>query len=153
MTAIRVVPATPTQAAALAPRLRRADADEVWAAARLTPEEAPRQSLALSLRAWAGLADDEVMCLFGLAPLSLLTGWGAPWLLGADGLERHANAFLRRNRAMVADMRALCPRLENRVDARNAVSIRWLRWLGFTLHPATPWGPDGLPFHRFTMGF
>lgn len=41
--------------------------------------------------------------------------------------------------------------LTNYVDARNAVSIRWLRWLGFEIEPAAPFGIHGLPFHRFSM--
>ena len=40
----------------------------------------------------------------------------------------------------------------NYVDARHTDAIRWLKWLGFTLHPATPYGPFDLPFHKFTMG-
>lgn len=150
---IDVIPATPEHAADLAPRLRHADADEVWASGRYRPAEALRLSLGLSLMAWTGLVDDVPMCIFGVSPVSLMSGHGAPWMLGAEGLERHAVPFLRRNRAYVAEMLALCPRLENHVDARNALSIRWLRWLGFTIHPAAPFGPFGVPFHRFTMGF
>lgn len=152
MTTVLVVPATLDHAASLASRMRRADAEEVWASGRLRPEDALRVSLALSLKAWTGVVDGVPMCMFGAAPLSLMSGYGAPWLLGAEGLEQHTVAFLRRNRAYVADMKALFPRLENWVDARNAASIRWLRWLGFTIHPAAPWGTHGLPFHRFTMG-
>ena len=37
------------------------------------------------------------------------------------------------------------------VDARNARAIRWLRWLGFRIHPAEAHGIQGLPFHRFEM--
>lgn len=149
---IAVIPATADHAADLAPRLRRADADEVWASGHFRPEEALRLSLGLSLMAWAGLVDGVPMCLFGVSPVSLMSGVGAPWMLGAEGLERYAVPFLRRNRTYVAEMAALCPRLENHVDARNALSIRWLRWLGFTIHPAAPHGPFGMPFHRFTMG-
>jgi hypothetical protein len=29
--------------------------------------------------------------------------------------------------------------------------VRWLRRIGFTLHPAEPLGPLGVPFHRFEM--
>lgn len=152
MTDVTVIPATLEHAASLARRMRRADADEVWASGRLLPADALRVSLGLSLKAWTGTVDGVPMCIFGVAPLSLMSGYGAPWMLGAEGLERHAVAFLRRNRPFVAEMRAVFPRMENWVDARNAASIRWLRWLGFTIHPAAPWGAHDLPFHRFSMG-
>ena len=35
------------------------------------------------------------------------------------------------------------------VDARNAVAIRWLGWLGFTLGAPQPMGVRGLPFIPF----
>jgi hypothetical protein len=149
---IEVVPATMEHVEAMAPRMRRADVEEVWAANRSNPYDALRSSLALSWNAWAGVVDGVVMCIFGVTPLSLVTGCGVPWMLGATGLERYAMAFLRRNRRYVAEMLATFPRLENWVDARNGASIRWLRWLGFTLEPAAPWGAFGLPFHRFSMG-
>ena len=41
--------------------------------------------------------------------------------------------------------------LINFVDARHGVAIRWLKWLGFKVFPAKPFGPDKLPFHRFEM--
>ena len=49
-------------------------------------------------------------------------------------------------------MLAVFPRLMNVVDVRNGTSIAWLRRAGFTIHPATPVGVKGEPFHLFTMG-
>ena len=66
-------------------------------------------------------------------------------------IERHQRAFLRRNREYVRQMQAAFPTLRNMVDARNEVSIRWLRWLGFTIEPAIRWGAAGMPFHPFWM--
>ena len=42
--------------------------------------------------------------------------------------------------------------LTNYADARNTTAIRWLRWLGFNILPAIPFGLDGLPFHPFELG-
>lgn len=151
MSVIDVIPATVEHARALAPRMRAADAAEVWASGRLTPLEALERSLALSPLAWAGTVDGEPACVFGAASTSLLGGDGVPWLLGSDAIERHQRAFLRRNREYVRQMQAAFPTLRNMVDARNATSIRWLRWLGFTIEPAVPFGPFGLPFHPFIL--
>jgi GNAT superfamily N-acetyltransferase len=145
----QIIPASPAHAEALAPRMRAADVAEVYAAARHAPLEALTRSLAISTHAWCGIMDGEVACLFGVGMRSLLGGVGSPWMLGSDLIEQHGKAFLRRSRGVVAQMQAAYPELENWVDARNAVSIRWLRWLGFTLEPAAPFGPFDCPFHRF----
>lgn len=148
---VTVAVATRAHADALAPNMRAADRAEVWSSMLATPEEALARSLDLSTMAWAGCVDGEVVCMFGAGPATLLGTTGIPWLLASDALENHATAFLRRNRAYVARMRIAFDRLENWVDARNAASIAWLNWLGFTIHPAAPFGSLGLPFHRFTM--
>lgn len=142
-------PASPDDVADLAPRLRAADRAEVWASHRATPFEALDCSVRWSDDARAGLVDGVVMCLWGVVPLSLIGRVGSPWMLASDDLERHPRLFLRRCRDVVAEMQAPYRLLTNHVDARNRLSIRWLRWLGFEIGPAEPWGFDRLPFHRF----
>jgi hypothetical protein len=46
----------------------------------------------------------------------------------------------------------LYPHLENYVDVRNELSIKWLRWLGFQFDPQPiPYGVWEMPFFRFRM--
>ena len=153
---ITIRPARLRDAQTLAPRLRGADCEEVMASSGVTPLIALRRSLRASLkesgpggagRAWAGLVGDELVCVWGVAPAS--DGTGIPWLLGSDGIETHQRAFLRRNRAYLAEMEEGRALLCNRVDARNTASKAWLAWLGFTLEPAAAYGPHGVPFHFF----
>ena len=150
-TRIAIVPATEAHAIDLAPRLRTADIRELEAGSGAEPLAALLVSLRRSTEAWAGTVDDEVACIFGVGPLSLLGGEGSPWLLGADLIERNAFAFARRNRAVVARWLRTYPVLRNYVDARNRQAIRWLGWLGFTLLPAVPFGVSRLPFHPFEL--
>ncbi len=150
MARVEVAAARLEHIAPVAAGMRAADRDEAWAASLTIPDEALRRSLAVSRLAWAGLEDGRPFCLFGAAA----SPWpriGVPWLLGTDGVERNATAFLRRNRPLIARMLAEFEILRNAVDARNTVSIRWLIRLGFTLHPARPLGPLGLSFHPFEM--
>ncbi len=149
MADILIRPATLDDVADLAPRLRQADRDEVWASHRNSPADALSRSLGMSTHAWAGLADGRLVCLWGVCPISLISRTGAPWLLGSDDIETYQMAFLRRSRPFVDEMLGVYTVLTNWVDDRNRVSMRWLRWLGFNLFPAQPFGPDGLPFHRF----
>jgi hypothetical protein len=131
--------------------IRQADIDELWAANRVSPAYALRRGIACSTLSWTGTVDDRPVCIFGVAPASLLGSVGVPWMIGTQEIDSHAKAFLRRNKAYVERMSELYNYLVNFVDARNTRAIGWLKWLGFTILEAQPHGPDGLPFHRFEM--
>ena len=146
-----IIEATLDHAEELGMRMRYPDRREVWAAAHETSLGAIINSLAVSRDAWTGLADDRVVCMFGVGSPMICSTVGVPWLLATTDLEKHARPFLRRNRKMVKQMMGNYSILRNFVDARNAASIRWLRWLGFRVLPPEPFGIDGLPFHPFEM--
>jgi len=146
-----IVPATLAHAEAMAPNMRQADRDEIWAASMSRPLDSLRNGVMASAHAWAGLADGEIACIFGVAPQSRLTGSGYAWMLATPLIERHQVTFLRHCRPAINDMSRGFTYLHNYVDARNTKAIRWLRWLGFTLHDPEPHGVMGLPFHHFEM--
>lgn len=148
---VTIRPTEPEDILACSVSIRAADRAECWAAARWEPEETLWAGLQCSDPCLTALVDGEVVCIFGVVPVSLLTGRGCPWLIATTGLERHARKFLRESKQYVAAWAAQYEILMNHVDARNTVAIRYLRWLGFTLVPAAPFGPMGLPFHRFTL--
>ncbi len=146
---VEIRPATFRDALTL--EMRRADREEVEALSGRSPREVLVESVERSASAWAGLADGDLVCLFGVVPLSLVGVTGIPWLLGSDAVVTYGRPFLRRNHSYVRDMLRDYPVLTNVVDARNAVSIRWLRWLGFKMGAPTPMGVQGLPFIPFLM--
>lgn len=151
MAEVDIVHATPAHAAHVAAHMRDADRAEVWATARLTPAEALAGSIRSTPAPLAGLVDGVPLCVFGIAPRGLLSGEGVPWLLGTDDIRRHRRQFLPESRLVLGVIARGFDLLVNHVDARNSLSIRWLSWLGFQIHPAEPFGVDRLPFHRFTM--
>ena len=146
---VEIRPATVEDALALV--LRQADREEVEALTGRDAREALVESVVRSAAAWAGLANGELVCLFGVVPVSLVGVTGIPWLLGSDAVTRYGRPFLRRNRAYLREMLREFPVLRKVVDARNTVSIRWLEWLGFTLGTPQPMGVCGLPFIPFAM--
>ena len=152
MIAYGVVQATDEYAVRLAETMRQADRDELWAASHSLPLDALRRSLRVSHATYVGIADGRPVCMFGVAPLTLLSDVACPWLLGAEELPRHARVFLRANRVYMRMIRKQYAYMANFVDARNVVAIRWLHWLGFTILPAEPYGVERLPFHKFEMG-
>ncbi len=150
-TKYQVVPATEEHAAEMALVMRQADVDEVWASSHYEPLEALLASLRVSPDPRAGLADGRVVCMYGVGQQTLLSDWGAPWLLTAEELPDHARAFMRGNKLYVSEMRSRYRLLLNFADARNIMALRWLKWLGFNIAPAQPLGPENLPFHPFKM--
>lgn len=147
---IKVVPATWEYGRAVAANMRPADVAEVWALARHSPLEAVERSLEIPGEAYAFLADDEPLAVFGCAETAVLET-GSPWLLGAVGVERHAKQFLSLGRSYVAHWQSEYADLYNIVDARNERSIDWLGRLGFTFGEPILIGPDGSPFIPFHL--
>ena len=145
-----VVAATSAHAVAVAARARQSDVDELWASNKLTPSAALDYGLRVS-PALTLLMDDEPVCIFGITPLSAITGLGAPWMVGTDKLDTCARWFIRHCKNDLGAFFSEWSRLVNLVDARNTKAIRWLRWLGFSVLPAVSYGPFNLPFHPFIM--
>lgn len=148
---VEVVPETMAHAVAVASRMRAADRAEVWALGRHDPVQAVVRSIAVSAESWVFTAGGVPLALFGVAPVTGHPGVGSPWLLGADGVQRHARPFLALGREFVGRWLVEYDRLYNVVDARNRSSIRWLSALGFTFHPPVPVGPEQQPFIPFDM--
>lgn len=148
---VEFVPATEDHAANLAVHMRAADRQEIWASSMATPFEALADAMRVTREPWAVVDDDECLCMFGVTPVGLVGGVGVPWLLASDGLLPHARELVRSSRRYIEAKREEFGVLVNHVDARNTESIKWLRWLGFEIHPAQPFGPFGLPFHKFEM--
>jgi hypothetical protein len=149
MPSVEIRPATFRDALTL--EMRRADRDEVEAMSGRNPREALVESVENSAKAWAGLADGQLVCLFGVVPLTLIGITGVPWLLGSNEVCAFSRQFLRRNKAYVTEMLADYPVLRNVVDQRNTVSIRWLRWLGFRMGQPAIMGVAKVPFIPFEM--
>ncbi|MEH4965229.1 hypothetical protein PO428_21830 [Escherichia coli] len=147
----QIVPATAELIEAMLPNVRQVDVDEFMATNGWTPRRVLETGLRTSTFCCAGLINDEVVTIFGVAPGSMIGGNGIPWLVGTDALEKYQRTFLRRCGKVVNAMLNVYPYLENYVDARNHTARIWLHWLGFTIEEPQPYGANGLLFHRFHM--
>lgn len=135
----------------VAENMRPADQDEIWAACHLSPLESLTRAFMASPDAYAGMADDQPLLIYGLSKASFLQDVGHPWMLGAVALEKHSKALLRASKNIPMEMLTKYKYLLNYVDARNEKAIRWLKWLGFSLRDPIPFGVEKLPFHPFVM--
>jgi len=144
---VEIVPARVEHIAPIAQHMREADAQEVWASSRASPQEALEYSLERSSFAYTGLIDSVPVVMFGVGDMNILAGIGAPWLLASDAATRRAYLFLRQSLKWRDVIRARYGLLTNFVDGRNQTSIRWLKWLGFELREKVMM--NGVAFWRF----
>lgn len=148
---IDIIEAGPAHVDEIAARMRRADADEVMASGGYSPGEALRLSLAKSAIAKTALFDGRPEVMFGVGDINILTQTGAPWLLATDAVHDNWPGFLRSSLQWREKLIRRYQVLANIVDERNLASIRWLRWLGFSLSDPLPLGKDGALFRIFRL--
>lgn len=141
----------PGDAENLAHRLRLDDINEISAASNLTPLQALEHGASHSMLSWTATIDDEIICMLGVTPVSMLCGIGCPWLLGSDLIDKHAGAFIKTSATYIPRMLEVFPHLFNLVDARNKKSIRWLKRAGFLVHEPIVHGPHNMLFHPFEI--
>ena len=148
-----IVATTEEHVEELSHSMRPEDVAECWAAQHLSPREALRVSMMYTNSPKTGLVDGRVMAIWGVGKVTQLVEVGIPWMLTSVLVEEHFRAFLRYSKGLLDEMKeeSAVMVFDNVVDKRNLSSIRWLRWLGFTIHDPTPYGPDNMLFHRFTM--
>ena len=149
--AVRVEPAKPEHIVLVLADVREADVIELMDGWGKTPEQAMKTGLMVSALAWMAWIDEKPFCMFGVGSISLLSGYGIPWLVGTNQIDKHAKSFVRPCREYVLKMADLFPRMENHVDARNTKVIKWLKMIGFRMNDPEPFGPKNLPFIRFEL--
>lgn len=135
--------------AVLAPKMRDKDKEEVWHSDGMSPLVALQTSFDASSEANTIIADDgEVIGMFGVAPTPIPT-IGTPWLLASDRLPEVAREFIPQSRKWIEHIHDDYDLLFNYVYAKNTISIRWLKWLGFNFVRETEYGVNPTQFLEF----
>ena len=151
MADVEIRPTLPGDVEILIANLRPSDLAECRAYGKPDIAAGIESSVKRSMLCWTGLVDGELAAILGVAPVSVMTGIGSPWMLGTPVLDAHSRILVRETPGYIAKMLNAFPHLVNFVHAKNTTSVRWLRRLGFTLHQAVPYGALGEPFHPFEM--
>ena len=136
---------------AMAPHLRMEDVLEVWASSRLTPLKALKESVRVSDEAMVLLEDGEPIAMAGIGRPTLTSNIGVPWYLATPAADKAQKIIARASRRKVKQWAKKYSVLVNFTDVRHTQGTEWLEWLGFTILPPTPTGPDKLPFYPFVM--
>lgn len=144
-------PTEPLDAWRLANDLRWVDRMELQALSQEDPLDACRKSIARSDECWSVWTPaGELVCVFGIVPVSVMGALGGPWLLGTDLLDEYPIEFIRSSRRYVRAWLEDYVELRNIVWYKNTEAIKYLEAVGFTVDPPLelPGGRDmGRVFH------
>ncbi|MDT3669525.1 MAG: hypothetical protein ROZ37_04220 [Aromatoleum sp.] len=149
---IEIHPVTAEDVEFVATHLREADRLELsLSRPAIAPPDTVREAAAISESCRVLRAGDEAVVIFGVvaARADPILHYGVPWMVASDRIAEIRKGFIEASRIEVEAMHARFPVLYNRVHRDNKVSMRWLRWLGFTIE-TTPTGPDN-QFLNFSM--
>jgi hypothetical protein len=124
---IEFVPATMAHGRVVLGRLR---AQELKTIAKLQIDPVMVLEAELGPDAWTCLVQGEPAAMFGAASETILGGCRL-WMLTTPLVERHAIPLLRWSKRYVELMSRTYSPVMGMVDPSNAVSKRWLEWIGF----------------------
>ena len=122
-------PSVLTDCLELAPKLRQQDLNEITASHGMSAVNTLSLSFKISNETNTIIHEGEVIGMFGYG--SDGDEVAVPWLLASDKLPKISKEFLPQSKRWVDGVAAAYPVLVNRVDVRNTVAIRWLKFLGF----------------------
>jgi hypothetical protein len=143
----QVVPVTEAHIIELSSTMQKSDREGAMALCNFSPEEAIRHSLASAFYSFTWLYDGKVIGIQGMSRYTLLSPFISVWMLGSEDLPLHTRTLLRGSKIWVEEALRRYGGLRNIVDSRATESIKWLRWLGFTICPAEPVGVNNHMFH------
>jgi hypothetical protein len=148
---IKVIPAERVHCDQLAPILREMDKFELSAS---MPIYNTYQQLITCYKisdSTFSVMDDELGCIamFGVRESS--GSVGVPWMLSSSYfMDNHSRRFMKECRFYLENMTKMYSRLFNYISTENYVCIRWLEWLGFTIHKDRSFYVGDKPFYLFT---
>lgn len=136
----------------IAPCLREADRNECEAATGQSPEAVLRQTWKFrSGPIHTILKDTTPVGLVGVDeilqhPIGIVR---VPWMCGTDLMVSSGVEFLRGFKECFFQVFNLDAPLANWIDSRNTVHLKWLEWMGFTIHRHMPREIRGVTFYPF----
>lgn len=131
--------------------VREEDVIEVQMSGGGTIRECLDQTPDIDKNAWVWEYDGKVLCIFGVNPFEDKEGVGVIWMLATKDFERKSMIFASACKSVLEELIKPFNYILNYVYAENRKSVKWLKWLGFTVREAEPIGIDGARFHRFEM--
>ena len=86
---------------------------------------------------WVGMVDQDVLCIYGLIPPSLISDTAYLWLQTTEKLQEHIFTFVRNSQIVVKDMLEVYPEIIGDCRIEDLRAQTWLKWLGATFGQPT----------------
>lgn len=116
----------------IASSMRERDVAEVRSGWGREPFEAMREAMSASYYARTLFLKFEPLCMFGLAPLTVLGGAARAWMFASAAIDRHPVSFARASKQHLPELFQQCTLATNLIDISDAPAMEWMRWLGGT---------------------
>lgn len=131
--------------------LTEADRVELFAGGHKSVEKVIRDAVRKSKACIVAVYEDKPLTIYGLYKSSVLGNGGIPWMLTTHQSKQYRREYMVYTRLVIDEMLEECDVLSNYVHAKNRISIKWLKALGFTIDE-----PEENPitkelFHRFHL--
>jgi len=79
---------------------------------------------------WRGMVNDNVACVWGLAPATILSDKAYIWLYTTKYADEHPFLLVRYSQIMMEHMLKQFSLIVGHTQAENTRAIKWLKWLG-----------------------
>lgn len=148
---VSMIPTVDADLKELADNIRDIDRLECKLVLNLPVEKALQLSKAQSYEVLTGRVNGDLVAVFGIASVNVLSTEATPWLLATPLIEKYAFAFSRKSKEIITKWKTRHSIMKNFVHVDNKITIRWLRWLEFEIKKPEPYGISGELFHPFEL--
>jgi len=133
----------------LEPRLTPACVAEITGLSGISALDTMQNAIKASSKAYTCLVNGQVEAIVGIISHSILSKRASIWLLLSVDARKYPITLMKMSKIFLGLALSKYDVIENVVDERNVDAIRFLKWNGFTIEPAVPYGPNGLSFHHY----
>ena len=134
----------------LAENMRPEECEELEA---LTVFDIPaflKWNLSQSVECWTCFYDGELVAVGGCKKGgSLVDSYVVPWMGTTPLVNEHKKDFLTCTKLAIKHWTAKYKNLQGVVDVRHTKSIRWAKWLGFTVFPQKVY--NGVTYNKIEL--
>lgn len=86
--------------------------------------------LNMSVYIWAGYVDEQLACIWGVIPPSLMSTQAYLWLYTTDVIKEHQFLLVRHSQRVIEELLKDYSSIVGHVVIGSDKPFRWLKWLG-----------------------
>lgn len=99
----------------------------------LSPWQALRQSVDLSLEAYVMVYHGDVVCVWGYRPSTFMGETAHAWMLGTPLTKKYKFKLARESLRIIEYILEKYPKVQVTVHTEYDTAVEWLQWLGFDI--------------------